>query len=116
MNNLIYAKVKFVRNLKDYAFQHKISNSQQSDILKLCANAVNDSGLKCVELSNAGESVINTLLAQGLLENDFVLNPQNKGFASSDNTTIQINGKNHIEIFSQDIDLYKAHLQSDPNP
>jgi len=110
--NLIYAKVKFVRNLKDYAFQHKISNSQQSDILKLCTNAVNDSGLKCVELKDTSDNVINSLLVQGLLENDFVLNPQNKGFASSDNTTIQINGKNHIEIFSQDIDLYKAYKKT----
>ena len=109
MSNLIYCKVKFVRNLKDAAFETNITNKQQKDILKLCLTTINDCGFKCVELKDVDNKVIDNLLAHDLIENDFVYTKTNQGYANQDNVTIQINNENHVEIIAKDCDVYNAY-------
>lgn len=109
MNNIIYTKVKFVRNLKNCNFESNIYDRQQVDILNLCMDAVNSCGLKSVKLSELGNNVVDNLLARELLERDFVYECFNKGYANKDNTTIQINSRNHIEIFAIENNIFEAY-------
>ncbi len=109
MSNIIYTKVKFVRNLKNCNFESNIYDKQQKDILNLCMDATNSCGLKCAELKDISEKVINSLLAQDLLEHNFVYASSNQGYANNDNVTVQINSRNHIEIFAKGGDIYEVY-------
>ena len=109
MNNIVYTKVKFVRNLKNCNFESNIYDRQQVDILNLCMDAINSCGLKSVKLSELGNNVVDNLLARELLERDFVYECFNKGYANKDNTTIQINSRNHIEIFAIENNIFEAY-------
>lgn len=112
MSNIISTKVKFVRNLKNCNFESNIYDKQQQDILKLCMDATNTCGLKSVELSNLSDKVVNNLLAQDLLERDFVYIGSNQGYANKDNLTVQINSRNHVEIFARDNNIYEAYSKA----
>lgn len=112
MSNVIYTKVKFARNLKDCKFESNISDKEQKEILKLCIDSVNSTGLKCVELNDISDKVIDNLLARDLLEREFVYAGTNKGYANKDNVTVQINSKNHIEIFAKENNIYDSYSKA----
>lgn len=112
MSNIIYTKVKFIRNLKGKKFESNIYDNEQKDVLKLSLEAINSCGLKCALLSEVNKNIIGNLLANDLIEQDFVAIDSNKGFANKDNVTVQINNKNHIEIFAKDTNIYDAYSQA----
>ncbi|MBQ8522920.1 MAG: hypothetical protein IJ458_04625 [Clostridia bacterium] len=112
MSNIIYSKVKFVRNLKDCKFETNIYDEQQKEILKLCLNATNACGLKCVPLSEMSKKVVGNLIASDMLEHDFVYASSNQGCAHDNDVTVQINNKNHIEIFSKHHNIYEAYSKA----
>ena len=109
MSNILWTKVKFARNLQGVAFNSKISSKSQADILKLVLDACETCGFKGERLDIVSDKVLNSLIANGKLENGFANNIKNKGFATIENASIQINGKNHIEIISKDLNLYNAY-------
>lgn len=109
MNNVIWTKVKFCRNLKNTWFTNRITKQQQKDVLQICLNACNECGMKGEELSKLSEDVINNLIDANKLEEDFVKNISFKGYASNDNANVQINGDNHIEIISIDENLSNSY-------
>ncbi len=112
MSNIINAKVKFVRNLKDRHFNCNSSDIEQKQVLDLLVKTINDCGFKSENLSNVGKSVIENLLCNDLLEQEFVSNYTNQGLVNIDNATIQINGANHIEIFAKDSNVYDAYVKA----
>lgn len=105
----IYTKVKFVRNLKDHNFESNIYDDEQKQILDLSLNALNQIGVKGMPLTQASKDVIDSLVAQGLLEQEFASYTPNRGLASINNTIIQINNNNHIEIIAKDINIVNAY-------
>ncbi|MBQ3503053.1 MAG: hypothetical protein IJA72_05285, partial [Clostridia bacterium] len=109
MNNVIGTKVKFSRNLKDAKFVINSTHAERVETLKLCLNAVNDCGLKGEELINISDSVLENMLMSGKVEMAFASNLTNKGYASNQDVNIEINGKNHIEIFSENKDVFTAY-------
>lgn len=109
MNNLISTKIKFIRNLKGYNFQSNISSDAQNQITNICFKALESCNLKPVGLIEMNKKVIDTLLSQDLIEYEFVNNYSNQGVANIDNITIQINGKNHVEILSKNGDILDAY-------
>lgn len=109
MSNIISTKVKFVRNLQDVKFETNIDNSNKSQVLKLCLEATNACDLKGMPLNDMSESVINNLLTREMIEPEFVYNCNSQGFANLDNVAIQINGKNHIEIFAKNTDIFTSY-------
>ncbi len=109
MNNIISSKVKFVRNLKGVAFNTNTNSKALNEVLKLSIDACNQCGLKAEMLSKINDKVIENLIETNTLERDFVNDIKHKGFATSDNATVQINGTNHIEIFSSDSDILTAY-------
>lgn len=112
MSNIIYTKVKFGRNLKDKKFISNIDDNEQKAILNTCIEATNNCGLKCVSLNEIGQNVIEDLLARDLLEREFVYESSNQGCATDNDTTIQINNKNHIEIFAKANNIYDAYSKA----
>ena len=112
MSNIVNTKVKFVRNLKDVNFETNIDKLGKTEVLNLCIDATNACNLKGVPLSDMSESVINNLLAREMLEHEFVYNCDTQGCANEDNITVQINSKNHIEIFAKDISIYDAYAKA----
>jgi len=112
VSNIINAKVKFVRNLKDFKFETSISNSNKKKILKICLDAVNDCELKAIPLDEVNQKAVDNLIATDLLEQDFAVKDANKGLSNNQNLTIQINGENHIEIFSVDSNIYDAYSKA----
>lgn len=112
MNNIVNTKVKFVRNLSGVAFSTKISSKTESDVLKLSLDACNELGLKGESLSNISDTVLDQLIVAGKLEPEFIKTVKNKGFIESKNASIQINGINHIEIFSNNLDIFDAYREA----
>ena len=112
MSNILWSKVKFVRNLKGVKFEPNISELEQKEVSKLCLNTINECGLKGGSLSEISDSVVNNLLANELIEQDFVTQYTNTAFANDGNVTVQINGKNHIEIIAKDRDIFSAYKQA----
>jgi protein arginine kinase len=112
VSNIIYTKVKFVRNLKDCSFESNINDDEQNKILQLGLKAVSECGLKCLPLSDINKTVIDNLLAQDLLEHEFVYVSYNQGCANNGNVTVEINNKNHIEIFAKDKNIYDAYVNA----
>ena len=109
VSNILYSKVKFVRNLKDIAYNTRLDNKGKQNVLKLCLDACNDCGFKGEEISKLNQSVIDNLIDENLLETDFVKEINFKGYASNDKASVQINGLNHIEILAVDSELYTAY-------
>jgi len=105
----IWSRVKFVRNLKGVKFEPNITDLEQKEILKLCLDATTACGLKGSAIGEMSESVVNNLLASDFVENDFVYNHSNHACAQNKNVTVQINGKNHIEILAKDGDIFSAY-------
>jgi len=112
VSNVLWSKVKFVRNLHGIAFSSKITNKSKADVLKLSIDACSDCGLKSERLDAMSDKVIESLIVNGKLEKDFSANTNNKGYATDGESSVQINGKNHIEIISKDINLYNAYSKS----
>ena len=90
MNNIIQTKIKFSRNLKGFKFESNIDDIEQQEVLKLCLKAVNDCGLKCVELKDLSKNVIDNLLAREVMEREFVYSSYNQGIANDKDLIIQI--------------------------
>lgn len=109
MNNIISSKVKFVRNLKGVPFNTNTNSKALNEVLKLSIDACNQCGLKAEVLSKINEDVVEGLIDANMLEPDFVDDIKFKGCATNDSTTVQINGSNHIEIFSSDSDILNAY-------
>lgn len=109
MNNLISAKVKFNRNLKDFKFITNSTKSENTKVLNLCLKAMGECDLKAEKLDNINTQIIDSLIQSEKIENDFAINLSSKGYASNDNAFVQINNKNHIEIFSSDTDIFSAY-------
>jgi protein arginine kinase len=81
-------------------------------------DAVNSCGLKCVKLSDLGDKVVDNLLARELLEYDFVYEGSNQGYANKENVTVQINSRNHVEVFAigtSILDAYSSAKEIDKN-
>ena len=112
MNNILWTKVKFVRNLRGIPFGSKISSKSQADVLKLALDACAECGLKGEKLDAIGDNVLEGLIAGGKIENGFASNIKNKGFATSDTASVQINGNNHIEITSKDLNIYNSYANA----
>ncbi len=112
MNNIIWTKVKFERNLKDVLFTHKMSELEQDNALKLCLDAVEACGLKGESISNISEQTVNNLFGNGMIEKTFLNNSNIKGYASNKKVAVQINGKSHIEIFGKSDDIYSAYNEA----
>lgn len=112
MNNIIWTKVKFSRNLKDMLFTHKMTDADQGNSLKLCLDAIETCGLKGEAINNMSEQTINNLAGNGMIEKSFLTNTNIKGYASNKKVAVQINGKSHIEIFSKDDDIYSAYNEA----
>lgn len=109
MNNVISAKVKFNRNLKGVTFTTNSTKQELSNSLKLCLKAVSECGFKGETLDNLSPQVIENLILSETIENDFVNDYAQKAYATSNQVNIQINGKNHIEIFSVDKHVFGAY-------
>lgn len=112
MSNIIWAKVKFSRNLKDMLFTHKMSDVEQDNALKLCLETIEACGLKGEAISNMSEQTVNNLAGNGMIEKSFLSNPNIKGYASNKKVAVQINGKSHIEVFSKADDIYSAYNEA----
>lgn len=109
VNNIINTKVKFARNLKGVTFNTNTNTKSLNEVLKLSIDTCNKCGLKAEALSKINEDVLNNLITTNMLERDFVVDKKYKGFAVLNDTTVQINGNNHIEVFSCDEDVLKAY-------
>jgi len=112
VNNIINAKVKFVRNLSGVKFSTKITPKIQSETLEICLKACNELGLKGESLSNISNNVLNQLVSSNKIEQEFVKNIKNKGYVSGDDVSIQINGLNHVEIFANQINILDAYSKA----
>ena len=111
MSNIVVTKIKFERNLKGFTF-NTINHSKLDEVLKLGLDACTFCGLKAEQLSSLSESVIDSLIQTNKLERDFASNLNNKGYASNNDVSVQINGKNHIEIIASARDLFNAYANA----
>ena len=109
MSNIIGSKVKFVRNLKGVPFNTNTNSKALNEVLKLSLDACKQCGLKAETLSKINDEVLRNLVDTNVLENDFVKDIKYKGCATNENAIVQINGTNHIEIFSSDKDILNAY-------
>lgn len=109
MSNIISAKVKFSRNLKGSKFTVNSSQSEQTESLNLCLNAINSCGLKAEQMTNISDNVLESMLEAESVEKEFVQNSNIKGYASNQDVSIQINGRSHVEVFSQGADIFTAY-------
>lgn len=109
MSNIIYSKVKFVRNLKGVKFETNISELEQKEVAKLCLEATNSCGLKGSLVAEMNDKVIDNLLMNDLIESEFVDDCVNNVFSNDGNVSVQINSKNHLEIISKDNDVFTAY-------
>lgn len=109
MSNIISSKVKFMRNFKGISFNTNTNAKALNDVLKLSLDACKQCGLKAEALGKINNEVLTNLVDTSVLEKDFVRDIKYKGCATNDNVTIQINGINHIEIFSSDNDIFNAY-------
>ncbi len=112
MSNILWTKVEFARNLHGVAFNSKITTQSQADVLKLAFEACESCGLKCEKRDELGDSVFDNLVSAGEYESIFANNINNKGFATGENSSVRINGKNHIEIFASAPNLYDAYVNA----
>lgn len=111
MSNILYSKVKFVRNLKGIKFETNISELEQKEVAKLCLEATNSCGLKGGLVVEMNDKVIDNLLMNDLIERDFVEACVNNIFCNKDTVSVQINSRNHLEIISKDKDIFSAYQQ-----
>ena len=109
MNNIVNTKVKFVRNLNGVRFSTKITPKIQAETLDMCLKACNELGWKGESLTNISDNVLQNLLLSNKIEYNFVKHIKNKGYVSIDDVSIQINGLNHIEIFSIKTNIFDAY-------
>ena len=100
MNNIVKAKVKFVRNLKGVNFEPNMSKSDHKRVLDMCFDVFEKCGFKCAKLKDISTSTLDKMLNGGILEKDFVDKYINQACGNNESLTIQINGKNHVEIFA----------------
>jgi len=112
VSNVLWTKVKFMRNLHGVVFNSQITSKSQAEVLKLGIEACADCGLKSERLDALSDKVIDNLIASGKLEKGFDSNIKNKGYATNDDANVQINGENHFEIIATDENLYSAYSKA----
>lgn len=109
MNNIVKAKVKFVRNLKGVNFEPNMSKSDHKRVLDMCFDIFEKCGFKCAKLKDISTSTLDKMLNGGILEKDFVDKYINQACGNNESLTIQINGKNHVEIFAIGDNIYEVY-------
>lgn len=94
MNNVVFTKVKFYRNLKDYKFSNKLTAEKKSEIISKLKEILK--GYSFVEIANADENLIK------YLKNYKMINLKSKilFFSQKENVCIDLFAGEHLKIIA----------------
>lgn len=106
MNNVIFTKLSFYRNVKDYKFLPKLKTEEKNEIVEKVKTALGKK-LSLIDLQQTDEKVVESLKKKGFI----VPGVSNVFVGKGDTAVLMFNGE-HIQIASSSVGFDKKILTS----
>ena len=113
VSNIIWTKVKFVRNLKGVKFAPRMTDLERQDLLKLCNDAMGQCGLKVQPLNEMNKDSINELYLSEVVSKSFINGDlAYKGYVNIGDVGVEIGGDDHVAISAKSNDIFSAYSKA----